>query len=563
MRKIVSVLALSLLSLIHALPVAAIVSPLEVPNNHFGIHVIDESDLPDAAKLLNSTNGDWGYVAIVIPQYERDRDKWQKIFNRMRQLHLIPIVRLATQPSGDVWEKPKVEEAANWAQFLNSLNWVVQNRYVMIFNEPNHAKEWGGSVNPEEYAAVLKSYAQELKKASPDFFVLPAGLDASAPNDMPRTMDEVLFLSKMISNAPEVFSYVDGWNSHSYPNPGFSSSPQKTGRESIRTFEWEQTLFGMLGLSNATPIFITETGWQHGSFPKETVANYFQTAYTTAWNNPNVVAVTPFVLNYQSYPFEEFSWKQFNSSEFYPQFHTVAALPKVAGAPKQIDNARFIDFDLPQKLVTDSEYKFPISVENTGQSIWELAKHYQLSLTLPYSFQVSVEPVRQIDPFEMVKLEVTIHTPPDTGTHTMMLQMQKNETLFGQELRHEFTVVPPPNVFIRAQQWFKRITEGNDFSFLVYDGDSLLTKVAPVAITNGEGEIAELRNIVPNRTYRFVLLKPFYLPTQINAQLLEKDTVITFSRLLPFDFNNDGALTFTDFFAVQKPLDALQRLFPF
>src|SRR3989339_833535 len=63
-------------------PVDAIVDPLAVPNNRFGIHIIgatpDESS--PAANLVN-TNGDWGYVTFLIESKDRNHEKWQEFFN--------------------------------------------------------------------------------------------------------------------------------------------------------------------------------------------------------------------------------------------------------------------------------------------------------------------------------------------------------------------------------------------------------------------------------------------------------------------------------------------------
>ena len=34
--------------------------------NKFGIHILDPSELQQAAELVNSSGGDWGFVTIVI-----------------------------------------------------------------------------------------------------------------------------------------------------------------------------------------------------------------------------------------------------------------------------------------------------------------------------------------------------------------------------------------------------------------------------------------------------------------------------------------------------------------
>lgn len=318
--------------------ISAIYNPREVLNNKFGIHIIDENDLESAAALVNSSGGDWGYVTIVIPQNEMKPEKWQSAFKTMERLHLIPIIRLATGLNGDTWKQPLLEEAENWAEFLNLLPWFTQNRYILIFNEPNHAKEWGGKIDPRGYADVLERYSQILKSKSADFFILPAGLDASAPNSN-QTKDESLFLQEMITYKSNIFDYIDGWTSHSYPNPNFSGSVLARGKGTISTYDWELKYLNLMGVKKELPVFITETGWVHN----EKIAENFWQASQTIWKDNRIVAITPFILNYQSFPFADFSWQKQDSSFFHPQYDAYRSIPKINGEPKII----FKDTQLP------------------------------------------------------------------------------------------------------------------------------------------------------------------------------------------------------------------------
>lgn len=320
--------------------VQAVSDPLSLPNNKYGIHIVDENDLESAAALVNSSGGDWGYVTLVIPERERNVEKWRSVFEKINRFHLIPIVRLATEPIGSIWKKPEVTDASSWADFLLQLNWPVKNRYVVIFNEPNHAKEWGNTLNPEEYAEILTAFSKTLKERSSDFFILPAGLDASAPNSK-ETMDEKTFLKAMLQKDANVFSAIDGWTSHSYPNPGFTGSIFDKGKGSLRTFEWELNILKSWGVDQNLPIYITETGWPHQEgitnnqylYSAEDIAEFIRETAETIWNNPQIAAVTPFVLNYQSFPFSNFSWQKPGRDIFYPQYDTYRSIVKVAGRP--------------------------------------------------------------------------------------------------------------------------------------------------------------------------------------------------------------------------------------
>src|SRR3989304_5185849 len=255
---------LSILCLFFVFPksVLGIYDPLTVPNNKFGIHLTQDADLEEAYKLVNSYGGDWGYVTIVIRKDERDTRRWQNVFNQMRRLHLIPIVRVASRQLDGGWEKPNVDEIDGWVDFLASLNWPMQNMYVAVGNEPNHSKEWGGETSPEDYASYLNTFIDKARAKSQDFFLLPAALDFSA-RSAGKALGATQFIQRMLKSRAAIFDRVDGWNSHSYPNPDFSGSERASGRGTVASFAWELSYLKSLGVSKNFPVFITETGWAH------------------------------------------------------------------------------------------------------------------------------------------------------------------------------------------------------------------------------------------------------------------------------------------------------------
>ena len=343
-------------------------SPQSVPNNKFGIHITDEKDLTDAANLVNTSGGDWGYVTFVITESERNYERFQQVFDQMRKLHLIPIVRIATKANGDIWEAPNEAEINNWIAFLNSLNWVIQNRYVIISNETNHATEWGGKLDPAGYANYLNKFSEKLHEASSDFFVLPAGLDASAKNTT-STMDEAIFLKNMLTAEPKLFDNVNGWVSHSYPNPAFAGKETDTGRGSIATFDWELNYLKTLGVAKELPVFITETGWSNQKIDAGKISEMYTYAFKNVWNDTRVVAVTPFILNYTQAPFTEFSWRT-NDGTFYPYYSGMQTISKIAGEPVQIVTGQILGAIAQPLVLSGSDFVGAVLARNTGQSIW-------------------------------------------------------------------------------------------------------------------------------------------------------------------------------------------------
>lgn len=398
-------------------PVLAIADPLSAPNNKFGIHIFNENDLENASKLVNSTNGDWGYVTFVIAENERDSERWQKAFDQMRRLHLIPIVRIATKPKGDIWEKPKEEEINNWIAFLNSLNWVTQNRYVIIGNEPNHAKEWGGTINASEYGKYLETFAKKLKEASPDFFVLQAGLDASATN-VTGTMDETRFLKQMIFANPNVFENIDGWTSHSYPNPAFSGKETDRGKGTIRSFEWEVSTLKSLGVNKTLPIFITETGWSNQNLSENEIGEKLSYAFNNVWTDSKIVVVTPFILNYPQPPFGVFSWTKSDGS-FYSFYDKVRNLAKIKGEPKQIEKGTILGAFAQPLIPTESDYVGVILAKNTGQSIWN---QNQVSIGSDFvDIPLKSTTFTEVEPGKLGLILFKAASPESTGIYTRSL----------------------------------------------------------------------------------------------------------------------------------------------
>jgi len=445
MHKFLAAIACVLIFLSTALNVLAIYDPTDVTNNKFGIHIADTTDLEDAAKLVNSTGGDWGYVTFVIQKGEKDIWRWQKVFDRMRQLHLIPIVRIATRGLGEIWEKPSFGEIDGWVSFLNSLNWVIKNRYVIIGNEPNHAKEWGGEINPEEYATYLKEFSSKLKVVSPDFFVLPAGFDASAPKSK-ETEDEVSYLKRMLAKEPDIFDHIDGWTSHSYPNPGFTGSDNGFGRGTVRTFDWELSLLKTLGVKKDFKVFITETGWVHDG--EGILEDKFKNAYSGAWSDKAVVAVTPFILAYQEPPFEVFSWKN-KDGKFFDFYYQVQDLEKQKGEPLQETKGEILALFVPGVDEINSKVGGIALVKNTGQSIWN---PNEVSLLSNYNHGVEIANINfsDIKPQETGIIHFNVLYPKKAGDYTTSLTLSRKDTPFSNSYNFDVIAITPINMKIQA-----------------------------------------------------------------------------------------------------------------
>ncbi len=342
-------LILFLVFFIFPIKADAVYDPLSVPNNKMGVHILYVSELEKAASLVNASGGDWGYVTIPIQSNDKDLDKWEEFMNNAKKLHIIPIVRIAT--TGDyfntkVWSKPSFEEVIGFVNFLNSLDWPTKNRYVLIYNEPNRGDEWGGSPNPQEYAEVLSFAATTFKSRSSDFFIISAGMDNAAANIPGVSINEYDYFWQMNKAMPGIFEQMDGIGSHSYPNPGFSSSPFANSNESVASFSLEKNLIESLS-SKKFPVFITETGWSEIALSDEQMSDYMDVALKGVWSDSNIAAITPFILEAGG-PFEQFSL--IKSGQKTKRYLAIEKFPKVQGKPEITESSRVLSGSSSGKL---------------------------------------------------------------------------------------------------------------------------------------------------------------------------------------------------------------------
>lgn len=314
-------------------------------NNKFGLYIYStENFIKKADELINSNGGDWGYVLIPYNVRDYDETKWKKIFGLLNSKHLIPIIQL-----WDVNLDSYQKETKEAVEFLDNLQWPIKNRYVSVYNEPNDARFWKDSLDPEGYARILNFTIDEFKKINKDFFLLNGAFNSTAPS-VAGYMDEVEFMRKMNAEIPGIFEKLDGWASHPYPQPGFVGLPTDRGRASIRAYEWELDILNYEFKVNNLPVFITETGWPHSEgtvfnynyYDAEKVADYIKYAFEKVWLiDDRVVSITPFTVYYDP-PYDNFSWVGKNG-EGYKQFQTILSLKKVAGKPP-------VNFPIIEKL---------------------------------------------------------------------------------------------------------------------------------------------------------------------------------------------------------------------
>lgn len=518
-------------------------------NNKFGMSLLQPSseDIRETAQVVNGNSGDWGYVTLVVQENDRDVRKWQDVFEQLRENHLIPLIRLATSPQGEVWRSAEKKDAKEWALFLNKLNWVIKKRYIILFNEPNHASEWGGEVNPEGYGKVALAFAKTLKSFNNDYIIMLAGMDAAAPSYPPQYEDSGVYIKKMFQSSNlELKEYIDAWSSHSYPNPGFSGSVWDGGKKSIQGYNYELNLIKELGIDKNLPVFITETGWKEGALNELTISENYYTAYKQIWGpDSRVQAVTPFVFKYLSEPFLGFSWKKDGRNS--AQLDVVKDLPKEKGNPEQIQNGS-LTASLPSSLVARSTYHFSVLLKNTGQAIWNGDEGYALTIySSNNEVKTLVADVPQIKPFDEGRISFTIKTPPRPGSINISIQLKRKADGILTTKTQKITIEPFPELTIHTSLFPKFVSNGDNFEVQLFNKqEELVFSKKGLSMKKGIIAVQNISDVIPGQQYRVVLLGYPYIPRQDIKVLSKGANTITLKRLLPFDADGNGSWDMND-----------------
>lgn len=312
--------------------ISFLVSPLEVyaGTEVLGIHILEPGEVTLAQKLL--ANGDDKDKFVTIPFTVLDigeTERWQPFFDECHTLKIRPIIRLATRVKDGAWTIPAREEIGEMITFLSSLEWHRPELTVITFNEPNHAKEWGNSINPEEYAHLSMFAVNWMRTEAKTYTILPAGMDLDASNAS-GTMEAFSYLRRVFAAEPDLASAYDAWNSHSYPNPGFNANPNRIGKNSLRGFENELAFLHSY-TQREYDVYITETGWDSQKVPTKYINSYFQTAFKKIWGkDPRIRAVTPFVLRGSPGVFAPFSFldDRSNPTALYRAYRNILTLSR-------------------------------------------------------------------------------------------------------------------------------------------------------------------------------------------------------------------------------------------
>ena len=272
-----------------------------------GMHIMQTGELEQFRQVYKDE--EWRYVTIPFTFADLQKKKeWQDFMDQAEKMRVIPILRLSTgfDQSINAWKIPTRKNIIDMADFLAKLDWHQDEKFIIVFNEVNHAAEWGGKVDPLLYGGILQFTSYWFHSEGCNFKILPAAMDLAA-NNSAITREAFGYLESLIQFHPDIFDSIDYWNSHSYPNPDFAASPKRIGQNSVRGFLYELTW-----LKNKTgkdfQVMITETGWASSYLTNYSLDDYYFYALNYIWSDKRVKAVTPFIMKGSPGPFASFSF---------------------------------------------------------------------------------------------------------------------------------------------------------------------------------------------------------------------------------------------------------------
>lgn len=277
----------------------------------YGVHILHPQEISQVADQFKELRVDDEKLYVTVPFTLDDigrLSQWQRAFQDADEADIVPIVRITSEfdHEKNAWKVPDRRQMILLVKALSTLEWPQSKRHVILFNEPNHAKEWGGTVDPESFANVTTFLADWLHTENEEYVLLPAGADLAAPNGE-DTWEAFRFWRGVFEAKPDYLDHFDAWNSHSYPNPAFTGLPTARGQNSLRGFEYELEFLEAYS-DEEWDVFITETGWRQTPQNASRLTSYYQVAHATVWNHPQVEVVTPFIWRGAPGPFEEFSF---------------------------------------------------------------------------------------------------------------------------------------------------------------------------------------------------------------------------------------------------------------
>jgi len=294
------------------------------------------------------------------------------------------------------------------------------------------------------------------------------------------------------------------------------------------------------GFTTELPVFITETGWKAGArydLNPDMVAQHMVDAYMDTWlPDPRIVAVTPFVLNYQQDPFLGFSWRQ-KGDGFYPVYEAIRSLQKKKGQPEFKDQLTLLTH-MPSVVTADSTIMFVIGVRNDGESTINTSEEYQYIIDiLPEGMRYTVSDFSTIEPGKQGQLLVTITSPSKGGDYILtpsLAHYSKSTWTMGE---WKLRVVPKTALTVIISVLFGALKQHSDLNVQILDSQNrLVFSRSGVKLSNGAIQLDGIANIIVGDQYKVVVSRRGYSPREETIIMQESNNTLKMRPLIPESF---------------------------
>ncbi|MEM7032726.1 MAG: hypothetical protein AAF629_24445 [Chloroflexota bacterium] len=261
------------------LPTVSLGPPQTVITNNpkLGIHTrltdeVESWKIKHTLRMVREMGAPWIVEYFPWAYHERIPGffDWQHsdlVIQHANQQGLTVIARLGFVPE---WARPTETSSSflapdrytDFGDYVYAFVERYQNQvdYIIIWNEPNLALEWGfQQVDPIGYTNLLQIAYQRAKEANPDIQVLGGALAPTlAPPGDPFALDDLIYLRQMLeAGAGEV---MDGLAVHSYGWVFPADDEPAPDVVNFRRTELVYALMERYGYGHL-PLHITEGGW--------------------------------------------------------------------------------------------------------------------------------------------------------------------------------------------------------------------------------------------------------------------------------------------------------------
>lgn len=178
--------------------------------------------------------------------------------NGLRVIARIDLAPDWARPFGSSATAPP-ENYADYADFIAEFVRHYQGRvqFIQVWNEPNLAAEWGGAIDPEGYARLLRAAAEAAWSIDPNVVILSAPMAMTTENSE-RAMDDLSYWQALYDAGVAPYFDIMSANAYGLDQP-YDAAPDP-GALNIRRIE----LLRELAIANGDggkPIWLNEYGW--------------------------------------------------------------------------------------------------------------------------------------------------------------------------------------------------------------------------------------------------------------------------------------------------------------